>query len=43
MVSTIPISRNFNPQDSERSGQLKKVENEGLEQILDENPCQTHF
>jgi len=33
---------NFNLQDNERSGQPKKMEEE-LEQILDENPCQTQF
>jgi len=34
---------NFNLQDSERLGQLKKVEDKELEQILDENFCQTQL
>lgn len=32
---------NFDLQDKERPGQPKKVDDEELEQLLDENPCRT--
>ncbi|CAK9829793.1 Mariner Mos1 transposase [Anthophora retusa] len=34
-------SGNFDFNDAERSGTLKKVEDEELEQLLNEDPCQT--